>query len=89
MVERGVNEYTRVVPSTGFDTDCLMNQSMLREVLVGDSDRYKKHEKDAMTNKEHSLCLLSRATRDPSALHTTYLTGGVVISAMVFCCWIS
>ncbi len=38
---------------------------------------------------EHTLCLLRRATSEPSALHTTYFTGGVVISARVFCCWMS
>ena len=37
-------------------------------------------------NDEHLLCLLSNATREPSALHTEYLTGGVAISARVFCC---
>ncbi len=62
---------------------------MLCEVLVGNCDCYKKDERDVVTNNKYSLCLLSRATREPSALHTTYLTGGVVISAMVFCCWIS
>jgi hypothetical protein len=25
----------------------------------------------------------------PSALQTTYLTGGVLISASTFCCWMS
>ena len=35
------------------------------------------------------LCLLKRAANEPSVLHTMYSTGGVVISAIVFCCWIS
>ena len=40
-------------------------------------------------DNQNALCLLRRATREPSALQTTYFTGGVVISASVFCCWMS
>ena len=35
------------------------------------------------------VCLLSRATWAPSELQTTYLTGGELSSARVFCCWMS
>jgi hypothetical protein len=36
---------------------------------------------------EGLLCLLIKATRDSSAFHTTYLTGGLLTSEMNFCCW--
>ena len=38
VVESGIDEDTGVVPSARLDTDGLMNESMLREVLVRDGD---------------------------------------------------
>lgn len=38
MVECGIDEDTGVVPSAGLDTDGLMNESMLREILVRDGN---------------------------------------------------
>lgn len=38
VVERRVDEHAGVIPSTGLDTDGLMNECVLREVLVRDRD---------------------------------------------------
>lgn len=38
MIQRRVNENARVVPSTRLDTNSLVNQGVLGEVLAGDGD---------------------------------------------------
>jgi hypothetical protein len=40
VIESGVNENTGIIPGAGLDADGLMNETMLREVLVGDGDGY-------------------------------------------------
>jgi hypothetical protein len=38
MVQSGVNENSGIIPCTGLDTDGLVDERMLREVTVRDSD---------------------------------------------------
>lgn len=40
MVESRVDENSRIVPSARLDTDSLVDQRVLREVLVGDGNSY-------------------------------------------------
>lgn len=90
VIEGGVDEHARVIPCTRLDADSFVDERVMREILVRDGDRCKTVLALYLPRSgEYSLCLLRSATREPSALHTTYLTGGVVISASVFCCWMS
>ena len=90
VVQGRVDEDTRVVPCARLDADGLMNQAVLREVLVRNGDRYRPRSVDtSKIGRIYALCLLMRATMDPSMLQMTYLTGGLLISASVFCCCIS
>ena len=37
VVRSGIDNHTRIVPSTRFDADGLVNQTVRREILVGNS----------------------------------------------------
>lgn len=89
VVQRSVHQNTAVVPSGGLDPDSFVDQSTLPKGFVGDRDGYRLVSSILYSGTLSSLCLLNRATMFPSALQTTYLTGGVLSSANVFCCWIS
>ena len=88
VIEGGVDEDAGIVPSTRLDANRLVDEGMLREVLVRDRNGFRQgqflHHPDIVG--VNLLCLLRSATSEPSALQTTYFTGGVVISASVFCC---
>jgi len=42
VVQGGIDKHTRIVPSTRFDADGLMDQTVSREVLVGNGYGYVK-----------------------------------------------
>ena len=87
VVQCRIDEYSGVIPCTRFDTYGLMNEGVLTEVLVRNGDRYRPRSVDTSEiGRIYALCLLMRATMDPSMLQMTYLTGGLLISASVFCC---
>lgn len=87
VVQRRVNQHSRIIPSTRFDSNSLVNQATLAEVLVRNCDSLKTLSKGTKQGKVTDLlCLLSKATKVPSLLQTTYFTGGVVISAIFFPC---
>jgi hypothetical protein len=92
VVQCGVDEDPSIIPSTRFNSNGFVNKAMLREVLVSDGNGYYQgHEIYIFfpKNLQNILCLLMRATKEESWLQTTYFTGGLLISAIVFCCWMS
>jgi len=90
MIQSGVDKDPGIVPSARLYADGFMDQAVLRKGLACNCNGC-----NVMINEESStsyliiinvLCLLIKATKDKSLLHVTYLTGGLLISAIVFCC---
>jgi hypothetical protein len=92
VIQGRVNEYACVVPRARLYPNSLVDECTLGESLVGDCYSYTWGTKTSFyieSQEKNSLCLLKRATCDPSWFHMMYLTGGVLSSEMVFCCWMS